>query len=153
MRTSSIITPPPEPLRHLTVQPKQGQQTAMVFVRKGLREDVRHVVVACNVGCAETTTLHKLADEEVASFDVFGASRVDGVLGQGNGALIVAPKKRHGVLGLSKGAQEVGEPHELLSGCGACIQLGFTRGESHRWRAVCAPTDDAGPKVDAEPLT
>jgi len=46
----------------------------MVFVGEGLREDVRHVVVAWNVGCAETTTLHQLTDEEVPSFDVLGAS-------------------------------------------------------------------------------
>jgi len=46
----------------------------MVFMGERLCEDVRHIVIAWNVGCAETLSLHQLADEEVASFDVLGAS-------------------------------------------------------------------------------
>ena len=60
-----------------------------------LGEDVRHIVEAWNVGYAETTSLNQLPDEEVACFDVLGASGVDGVFGQSDSTLIIAPKKSH----------------------------------------------------------
>ena len=59
---------------------------------KGLREEVCEVINCVDVGHCEMTVLDTLTNEEMATFDVFDAIVMFGIVREINGGLVVAPE-------------------------------------------------------------
>lgn len=67
----------------------------------------------------------------------------EGVLGESNGALIVAIQQRSVGLRISKVIEEFSKPYDVLSGFISCSVFSFCRGGSHGGLLSCTPADAA----------
>ncbi|CAI7812178.1 unnamed protein product [Closterium sp. NIES-54] len=126
----------------------KAEESRVSMAKEGLGEDVGQVGLGSNLAYGKKAALDELADEEIAHLDVLGASMVDRVLSEVDGAGIVTPEGGAGLRG-TKLSKMKAEPTGFLGGQGASIELGFAGGEGNREGARGAPAAKAAAEGEA----
>ena len=119
---------------------------------QGLGEDVSKIVGRRNLAETEMAAGELLANKEVTSLNVLGASVKDRLLGKVDGGGIVTVEDRSGG-GTPELRKKVREPASLLRSHGGSVQLSLGRGESDGGGAGGAPADGSRAQGEAIALS
>ncbi|CAI7807184.1 unnamed protein product [Closterium sp. NIES-54] len=129
----------------------EAEESRVRRAKEGLGEDVGQVGLGSNLADSKKAALDKLADEEIAQFDVLGAGVVDRVLSEVDGAGNVTPEGGAGLRG-AKLSKKKAEPAGFLGGHGASVELGLACGEGNEGGACGASANKAAAEGEAVAL-
>ena len=104
-----------------------------------LREEIREVIARAHVGHDDLLVLHSFTHEEVSALDVLRLVVVLGVVGEGDGRLVVTPHLEGGAVVETHLAEMSAEVDGLLGTLRRCHDFRLTRGKCNRLLPLATP--------------